>query len=116
LHHIGKLLFAQATKLMNPTMNWGLLPSFVTSDPLLNCLHRRIGVPSESCFDAHSVSGNCTIKRSSKWDNLLWIWYWLNTMLANRMIRAAVSSDSVIAKHFMQAKGPGVIALSGLPC
>ena len=34
----------------------------------------------------------------------------------DRMIRVAASSDSVIVKHFMQAKGPGVIALSGLPC
>jgi len=33
----------------------------------------------------------------------------------DRMIRVAASSDSVIVKHFMQAKGPGVIALSGLP-
>jgi phenylalanine ammonia-lyase len=34
----------------------------------------------------------------------------------DRMIRVAASSDSVFVKHFMQAKGPGVIALSGLPC
>jgi phenylalanine ammonia-lyase len=34
----------------------------------------------------------------------------------DRMTRVAASSDSVIVKHFMQAKGPGVIALSGLPC
>jgi len=34
----------------------------------------------------------------------------------DRMVRVAASSDSVIVKHFMQAKGPGVIALSGLPC
>lgn len=34
----------------------------------------------------------------------------------DRMIRVAASSDSVIVKHFMQAKGPGVIGLSGLPC
>jgi len=34
----------------------------------------------------------------------------------DRMVKVAASSDSVIVKHFMQAKGPGVIALSGLPC
>jgi phenylalanine ammonia-lyase len=34
----------------------------------------------------------------------------------DRMIKVAASSDSVVVKHFMQAKGPGVIALSGLPC
>lgn len=34
----------------------------------------------------------------------------------DRMVKVAASSDSVIVKHFMQSKGPGVIALSGLPC
>jgi phenylalanine ammonia-lyase len=34
----------------------------------------------------------------------------------DRMIRVAASSDSVFVKHFMQAKGPGVVALSGLLC
>jgi len=36
LHHIGKLLFSQATELMNPTMNRGLPPSLAASDPSLN--------------------------------------------------------------------------------
>ncbi len=36
--------------------------------------------------------------------------------VTDRMIKVAASSDSVIAKHFMQPKGPGVHALSGLPC
>jgi phenylalanine ammonia-lyase len=34
----------------------------------------------------------------------------------DRMIKVAASSDSVIMRHFTQLKGPGVIALSGLPC
>ncbi len=34
----------------------------------------------------------------------------------DRMVKVAGSSDSMIVKHFIQAKGPGVIALSGLPC
>jgi phenylalanine ammonia-lyase len=34
----------------------------------------------------------------------------------DRMIKVAASSDSVIMKHFTQPMGPGVIALSGLPC
>jgi phenylalanine ammonia-lyase len=34
---------------------------------------------------------------------------------ADRMIKVAASSDSLIVKHFTQPNGPGVIALSGLP-
>ena len=33
---------------------------------------------------------------------------------ADRMIKVAASSDSLIVKHFTQPNGPGVIALSGL--
>ena len=36
IFHIGKLLFAQATEMMNPTMNRGLPPSLAASDPSLN--------------------------------------------------------------------------------
>lgn len=36
LHHIGKLLFSQATELMNPSMNRGLPPNLAASDPSLN--------------------------------------------------------------------------------
>ena len=36
LHHIGKLLFAQSTELLNPAMNQGLPPSLAASDPSLN--------------------------------------------------------------------------------
>ncbi|KAJ8083490.1 hypothetical protein AAF712_013794 [Marasmius tenuissimus] len=36
LHHIGKLLFAQSTELVNPAMNRGLPPSLAASDPSLN--------------------------------------------------------------------------------
>ena len=36
LHHIGKLLFAQSTELLNPSMNHGLPPSLAASDPSLN--------------------------------------------------------------------------------
>ncbi|KAI0041343.1 phenylalanine ammonia-lyase [Auriscalpium vulgare] len=36
LHHIGKLLFAQSTELVNPSMNRGLPPSLAASDPSLN--------------------------------------------------------------------------------
>lgn len=36
LHHIGKLLFAQSTELVNPAMNSGLPPSMAATDPSLN--------------------------------------------------------------------------------
>ena len=36
LHHIGKLLFAQSTELVNPAMNNGLPPSVAATDPSLN--------------------------------------------------------------------------------
>jgi phenylalanine ammonia-lyase len=36
LHHIGKILFAQSTELLNPTMNHGLPPSLAASDPSLD--------------------------------------------------------------------------------
>ncbi|KAJ3568390.1 hypothetical protein NP233_g5747 [Leucocoprinus birnbaumii] len=36
LHHIGKIIFAQSTELINPMMNNGLPPSLAASDPSLN--------------------------------------------------------------------------------
>ncbi|THH33065.1 hypothetical protein EUX98_g1153 [Antrodiella citrinella] len=36
LHHVGKILFAQSTELMNPAMNRGLPPSLAATDPSLN--------------------------------------------------------------------------------
>ncbi len=36
LHHMGKLLFAQCTELVNPTMNRGLPPNLAATDPSLN--------------------------------------------------------------------------------
>ncbi|KAL1941427.1 hypothetical protein VTO73DRAFT_7244 [Trametes versicolor] len=36
LHHVGKLLFAQCTELINPAMNRGLPPNLASTDPSLN--------------------------------------------------------------------------------
>lgn len=36
LHHMGKIMFAQSTELINPMMNNGLPPSLAASDPSLN--------------------------------------------------------------------------------
>ncbi|GJJ13587.1 hypothetical protein Clacol_007843 [Clathrus columnatus] len=36
LHHLGKILFAQATEMMNPDTNKGLPPSLAATDPSLN--------------------------------------------------------------------------------
>jgi len=69
LHHIGKLLFAQATELMNPSMNRGLPPSLAASDPSLNYHAKGLDVAAAAYiselgflanprFDAHPVSGD----------------------------------------------------------
>lgn len=36
LYHIGKMIFAQSTELINPATNRGLPPSLAASDPSLN--------------------------------------------------------------------------------
>jgi phenylalanine ammonia-lyase len=61
LHLIGKLLFAQATELMNPTMNRGLPPSLAASDPSLNFHGKGLDIAvaaytSELGFLANPVS------------------------------------------------------------
>ncbi|KAI0317137.1 L-Aspartase-like protein [Amylostereum chailletii] len=48
LHHIGKLLFAQATELVNPAMNRGLPPSLAASDPSLNYHAKGLDVAAAS--------------------------------------------------------------------
>ncbi|KAJ7783266.1 L-Aspartase-like protein [Mycena metata] len=44
LHHIGKLLFAQTTELLNPAMNRGLPPSLAATDPSLNYFGKGIDI------------------------------------------------------------------------
>ncbi|KAI0260177.1 phenylalanine ammonia-lyase [Gloeopeniophorella convolvens] len=61
LHHVGKLLFAQATELMNPAMNRGLPPSLAASDPSLNYHGKGLDIAvaaytSELGFLANPVS------------------------------------------------------------
>src|SRR5713226_6518921 len=61
IHHIGKLLFAQVTELMNPTMNRGLPPSLAASDPSLNFHGKGLDIAvaaytSELGFLANPVS------------------------------------------------------------
>ncbi|KAI0282814.1 phenylalanine ammonia-lyase [Russula aff. rugulosa BPL654] len=206
LHHIGKLLFAQATELMNPTMNGGcprrsrqgldIAVAAYTSE--LGFLANPVSTHIQSA-EMHNqavnslalISARATITSTEVLSMLVATYLYLlcqgNTLmdlfghlakfmvvaldlramqaefqnefhkivqtelLANfgsyvssaeegpslkqilgvmlatldstttmdatdRMIRVAASSDSLIVKHFMQAKGPGVIALSGLPC
>ncbi|KAI0000889.1 phenylalanine ammonia-lyase [Russula vinacea] len=199
LHHIGKLLFAQATELMNPTMNRGLPPSLAASDPSLNFHGKGLDIAvaaytSELGFLANPVSthiqsaemhnqavnslalisARATITSTEVLSMLVATYLYLlcqaldlramqaefekefhkivhSELIANfgsyipsaeegsllkkilgvmlatldstttmdatdRMIKVAASSDSVIMRHFTQLKGPGVIALSGLPC
>ena len=44
MHHIGKLLFAQCTELMNPTMNRGLPPNLASTDPSHNYFAKGIDI------------------------------------------------------------------------
>ncbi|KAJ7084481.1 L-Aspartase-like protein [Mycena belliarum] len=44
LHHIGKILFAQTTELLNPAMNRGLPPSLAASDPSLNYFGKGVDI------------------------------------------------------------------------
>lgn len=44
LHHIGKLLFAQSTELVNPMMNNGLPPSLAATDPSLNYHNKGVDI------------------------------------------------------------------------
>ena len=44
LHHIGKLLFAQSTELMNADMNRGLPPNLASTDPSHNYFAKGIDI------------------------------------------------------------------------
>lgn len=44
IHHIGKLLFAQATELINPMMNRGLPPNLAATDPSHNYFAKGIDI------------------------------------------------------------------------
>ncbi|KAJ7901922.1 L-Aspartase-like protein [Mycena olivaceomarginata] len=44
LHHIGKLLFAQTTELLNPAMSRGLPPSLAASEPSLNYYGKGVDI------------------------------------------------------------------------
>ncbi|EJF57511.1 phenylalanine ammonia-lyase [Dichomitus squalens LYAD-421 SS1] len=44
LHHIGKLLFAQCTELINPAMNRGLPPNLAATDPSHNYFAKGIDI------------------------------------------------------------------------
>jgi phenylalanine ammonia-lyase len=61
LHHIGKIMFAQCTELMNPALNNGLPPSVAATDPSLNYHAKGVDVAiaayaSELGFLASPVS------------------------------------------------------------
>ncbi|KAM5542920.1 hypothetical protein V8D89_003304 [Ganoderma adspersum] len=44
MHHIGKLLFAQCTELLNPSMNRGLPPNLAATDPSHNYFAKGVDI------------------------------------------------------------------------
>ena len=48
LHHIGKLLFAQMTEMLNPLMNNGLPPSVAATDPSVNYFGKGLDTAAAS--------------------------------------------------------------------
>ncbi|QRV98182.1 phenylalanine ammonia-lyase [Ceratobasidium sp. AG-Ba] len=61
LHHLGKILFAQSTELLNPAFNRGLPPSLAASDPSVNYHAKGLDIAtaayvSELGFLANPVS------------------------------------------------------------
>ncbi|KAF8678716.1 Phenylalanine ammonia-lyase [Rhizoctonia solani] len=46
LHHLGKILFAQSTELLNPAFNRGLPPSLAASDPSVNYHAKGLDIAS----------------------------------------------------------------------
>ena len=63
LFHIGKLLFAQMTELVNPFMNRGLPPSLAATDPSINYHAKGLDIAAaayvgELGYLAHPVSTN----------------------------------------------------------
>ena len=61
LHHVGKLLFTQATELQNPAMNGGLSGNLAATDPSVNFAGKGIDIAqaayvSELTYLANPVS------------------------------------------------------------
>lgn len=48
IHHIGKLLFAQMTEMLNPATNRGLPPSAAASDPSTNYFAKGLDTAAAS--------------------------------------------------------------------
>ena len=44
IHHMGKLLFAQCTELINPAMNRGLPPNLASTDPSHNYFAKGVDI------------------------------------------------------------------------
>lgn len=44
LHHLGKILFAQSTEMLNPAFNRGLPPNVASTDPSLNYYGKGIDI------------------------------------------------------------------------
>ena len=106
LHHIGKLLFAQSTELMNPAMNRGLPPNLAATDPSINYHTKGIDIHTaayvgELGFLSNPVSThvqsaemhNQAVSGASKKSRVLYLANWRG------------SRRALIAGGFEQGKG-----------
>jgi phenylalanine ammonia-lyase len=71
LHHLGRILFAQSTELMNPLLNRGLPPSLAATDPSLNYHGKGIDIATAAYVSelGHLASPVSTHIQSSEMHN-----------------------------------------------
>ncbi|KAF7969500.1 hypothetical protein HWV62_27198 [Athelia sp. TMB] len=102
LHHIGKLMFAQCTELINPSMNRGLAPNLAATDPSLDYHCKGIDI-AVAALKALSRTVRKTMRETLDATS---------TMDAkDRMVKVAASSTTTIVDYFTR---PAVAASANL--